>query len=163
MRDSDFSKGEGRVSSQAAERWREGRPMRDAGVKRGRSPFQEAKRLGISPCELNEIELRRRSKWELLDKVQSSDGKKRNTARYDGEIHVGCGKRRDGRWNVIVIPPAGGRGDVRIVQDDLELMQAVEIAGQLRKRVREFPQAETYSADDLLALCVRLPDTIKRT
>jgi hypothetical protein len=39
-------------------------------------------------------------------------------------------------------------------------MEAAEIAGQLRKRVREFPQAETYSVDELLALCTRLRETI---
>jgi hypothetical protein len=63
---------------------------------------------------------------------------------------------------VIVIPPAGEREDVRIVQDDLEFMQAMEISGQLRQRVREFPQAEAYSADELLALRIRLRDQTER-
>jgi hypothetical protein len=35
MRACDFCKGKGQVSSEAAERWREGRAMRDAGVKQG--------------------------------------------------------------------------------------------------------------------------------
>jgi hypothetical protein len=124
--------------------------------------FRKRNGSGISSLDLNEIELGRRSKREVLDEVHLSDGKNRNTAHYYGEIYFGCGERRDGRWNVIVIPPAGEREDVRIVQDDLEFMQAVEIGGQPRKRVREFPQAETYSADELLALCIRLRDQTER-
>jgi hypothetical protein len=77
------------------------------------------------------------------------------------EIYVGCGERQDGRWNVIVIPPGGARDDVRIVQPDLDILEAAEIAGRLRERVREFPQAEAYSADELLALCTRMRETIK--
>jgi len=38
----------------AVERWREHGAMREARVKQGRSPVQEAKRLGISPVERNE-------------------------------------------------------------------------------------------------------------
>ena len=56
---------------------------------------------------------------------------------------------------MIVIPPGGARDDVRIVQPDLDILEAAEIAG------REFPQAEAYSADELLALCTRLRETIK--
>src|SRR5229473_3686335 len=77
------------------------------------------------------------------------------------EIYVGCGERQDGRWNVIVIPPGGARDDVRVVQPDLDILEAAEIAGRLRERVRELPQAEAYSADELLALCTRLRETIK--
>jgi hypothetical protein len=77
------------------------------------------------------------------------------------EIYVGCGERQDGRWNVVVIPPGGARDDVRVVQPDLDILEAAEIAWRLRERVREFPQAEGYSADELLALCTRLRETIK--
>jgi hypothetical protein len=35
------------------------------------------------------------------------------------EVYVGCGQRRDGRWDAIVIPPGAGRDDVRVVQPDL--------------------------------------------
>jgi hypothetical protein len=56
MRACDFCKGEGEVSSEAAERWREGRTMHDARVKHGLKQQQEAERLGISPIELNDIE-----------------------------------------------------------------------------------------------------------
>jgi hypothetical protein len=52
MRACGFCKGEGQVSSEAAELWREGRAMRDARVKEGRSLFQEAKRRGVSPVDL---------------------------------------------------------------------------------------------------------------
>jgi len=65
MRACDFCKGEGQVSSEAAERWREGKVMRDARVKQGRTQQQEAERLGISPMELNDIEHGRRSLDEL--------------------------------------------------------------------------------------------------
>ncbi len=44
------------------------------------------------------------------------------------EIYVGCGERQDGRWNVIVIPPGGARDDVRVVQPDLDILEAAEIA-----------------------------------
>jgi hypothetical protein len=77
------------------------------------------------------------------------------------EVYVGCGERPDGRWNVIAIPPGGARNDIRIVQADLELLAALDIAAQLRERVSEFPQAEFYSADELLALAIRLRETIK--
>jgi hypothetical protein len=50
--------------------------MRDARVRQGRALVREAKRLGISPFELNEIELGRRSKGEILDEVHSSNGRK---------------------------------------------------------------------------------------
>jgi hypothetical protein len=133
----------------------------DARVKHGRTPFQEAKRLGNSPCDLNEIELGRRSEREVLDEVHSSDAKKGNTRITIARLMWICGERRDGRWVVIVIPPAGDREDVRVVQADLEFMQAIEIVRRLRKPVREFPQAETYSADELSALCTRLCETIK--
>jgi hypothetical protein len=35
------------------------------------------------------------------------------------------------------------------------------MAARLRERVGECPQAEAYSADELLALCIRLRETIK--
>jgi transcriptional regulator with XRE-family HTH domain len=162
MRACDFCKGEGQVSSEVAERWREGRAIRDARIKEGRSQLQEAKRLGISPVDLNDIEFGRKSKRDVLNENHSSDGKKRNTAHYYGEVYVGCGERRDGRCDVIVVSPAGDREDVRIVQPDLEFSEAADIAGRLRKRVREFPQAEAYSADELLALCTRLRDQTDR-
>ncbi len=75
---------------------------------------------------------------------------------------MGCGERQDGRWDVIVIPPAGAREDVRIVQPDLEFSEAAAIAGRLRERVREVPQAEAYSADELFSLCTRLRDQTER-
>jgi hypothetical protein len=78
------------------------------------------------------------------------------------EVYVGCGKRPDGGWDVIAIPPGGARDDVRIVQADLEFLEAAEIAARLRERVREFPQAEAYSADELLAPCTRLRDKTAR-
>jgi hypothetical protein len=80
MRACDFCKGEGQVSSEAAELWREGSAMRDARVKEGRSQLQEAKRLGISPVDLNDIEFGRKSKRDVLNENHSSDGKERNTA-----------------------------------------------------------------------------------
>jgi ribosome-binding protein aMBF1 (putative translation factor) len=61
MRACSFCKGEGQVSSEAAERWRMGQAMRDARVKRGLTQQQEAEWLGISPRELNAIELGRLS------------------------------------------------------------------------------------------------------
>ena len=77
------------------------------------------------------------------------------------KIYVGCGERQGRRWNVIVIPPGGARDDVRVVQPDLDILEAAEIAGRLRERVRESPQAEAYTADELLAPCTRLRETIK--
>lgn len=77
------------------------------------------------------------------------------------EIYVGCAEQHDGSWNVIVIPPGGARDDVRVIQTGLDILKAGEIAARLRERVREFPQAEDYSADELLALCMRLRETIK--
>lgn len=79
-----------------------------------------------------------------------------------GEVYVGCGERKDGRGDVIVIPPAGEREDVRTVQADLDFMQAIEIAGQLRECMKEFPQALDCSADELLVLAIRLREAIKR-
>jgi ribosome-binding protein aMBF1 (putative translation factor) len=61
MRACSFCKGEGQVSSEAAERWRTGKALRDARVKRGLTQQQEAEWLGISPRELNAIELGRLS------------------------------------------------------------------------------------------------------
>ena len=61
MRACSFCKGEGQVSSEAAERWRTGKAVRDARVKRGLTQQQEAEWLGISPRELNAIELGRLS------------------------------------------------------------------------------------------------------
>jgi hypothetical protein len=77
------------------------------------------------------------------------------------EVYVGCGARQNERWDVIVIPPGGGRECVRVVQADLEILEAAEIAARLRERVRKFPQAEAYSSDELLALCTRLRETIE--
>jgi transcriptional regulator with XRE-family HTH domain len=65
MRACDFCKGEGQVSSEAGERWRAGKAMRDERVKQSRTQQQEAERLGISPMELNDIEHGRRSLDEL--------------------------------------------------------------------------------------------------
>ncbi len=52
----DLCKGEGQVSPVTAERWRQGRAMRDARVKLGTSQREEANRLGISLIQLNDIE-----------------------------------------------------------------------------------------------------------
>jgi len=52
------------------------------------------------------------------------------------EIYVGCAERQDGSWNVIVIPPGGARDDVRVIQTDLDILRAGEIAARLRERVR---------------------------
>ena len=63
----EFCKGEGQVSSEAAEaadRWCMGKAMRDARVKQGRTQQQEAERLGISPIELNDLERGRHSSDE---------------------------------------------------------------------------------------------------
>jgi hypothetical protein len=65
MRACSFCKGEGQVSSEAAERWRTGQAMRDARVKRGFTQREEAMRFGISWIELNDIEHGRRSSDEL--------------------------------------------------------------------------------------------------
>ena len=51
--------------------------------------------------------------------------------------------------------------DVRVVQPDLDILEAAEIAWRLRERVLDFPQADSYSADELLVLCTRLRETIK--
>jgi DNA-binding XRE family transcriptional regulator len=65
VRACDFCRGEGRVSSEIADRWRAGKAMRDARVKQGRTQQEEADWLGISPMELNDIERGRRSMDEL--------------------------------------------------------------------------------------------------
>jgi single-strand DNA-binding protein len=65
VRACEFCKGEGQVSSEAGERWRTGKAMRDERVKQGRTQQQEAEWLGISPMELNDIEHGRRSLDEL--------------------------------------------------------------------------------------------------
>jgi hypothetical protein len=117
----DFCKGKDEVSSEAAERWREGKALLDACVKQGRSQLQEAKRLGISSFELNEVELGRKSRHDVFDENRSSNG---NTAHYYGEIYLGCGERKDGCWDVIVIPLRGEREDVRVVQAELEFLEA---------------------------------------
>jgi DNA-binding XRE family transcriptional regulator len=44
------------VNSDADERWRTGKAMRDARVKQGRTQEQEAEWLGVSPMDLNDIE-----------------------------------------------------------------------------------------------------------
>jgi transcriptional regulator with XRE-family HTH domain len=57
----EFCEGEGQVSSEAGERWRAGKAMRDARVKQGLTQEQEAERLGISRIELNDLEHGQRS------------------------------------------------------------------------------------------------------
>jgi hypothetical protein len=94
MRACDFCKGEGQVSSDAAERWREGRAMRDARVKEGRSQLQEAKRLGISPVELNEIELGRKSKRDVHEPFIRWQEKEYGALLWRGL----CGMRRTPGW-----------------------------------------------------------------
>jgi len=44
------------VSADAGERWNKGRALREARVRQGRSLFEEATALGITPEALNEIE-----------------------------------------------------------------------------------------------------------
>ena len=61
VRACEFCEGEGQVSSEAGERWRAGKALRDARVKQGLTQQQEAERLGISPMELNDLEHGRRS------------------------------------------------------------------------------------------------------
>jgi hypothetical protein len=56
MRACSFCKGEGQVSSEAGERWRAGKAMRDGRVKQGLTQREEAMRLGISWIDLNGIE-----------------------------------------------------------------------------------------------------------
>jgi len=51
-----FCKGQGQVSADAGERWNKGRALREARVRQGRSLFEEATALGITPEALNEIE-----------------------------------------------------------------------------------------------------------
>lgn len=146
--------------------------MRDERVQRGRTQREEVKLLGIMPFELNDIEQGRKIEqprdvrvggrsFQPSSDSQKFDGEKTMALIYR-EVYVGCGERPDGRWDVIAIPPGGARDDVRIVQADLELLEAVHIAARLRERVREFPQAEAYSADELLALCTRVRDKTTR-
>jgi len=54
---------------------------------------------------------------------------------------------------VNVILPVADREDVKVVQADLEFMQAVGITGQLHKRAREYPQTEAFEADELQRRC----------
>jgi len=61
----DFCKGEGEVSSEAAERWRNGHAMRKARIKRYLTIMQEAAILGVDPELLNDVEFGRRSLEEL--------------------------------------------------------------------------------------------------
>jgi hypothetical protein len=129
--------------------------MQEARVKRARTLFQEAKRLGVDPFELNQAEWGRKSLQEVLDESRLASAEQRKSWYY-GEIYVGCGERKDGRWNVIVVPPAGENHELRVVQTDLDLLEAAEIAGRLRKQVHEHPQAALLSADELLKLCVSL-------
>jgi hypothetical protein len=56
VRTCEFCRGEGQVNSDADERWRTGKAMRDARVKQGRTQEQEAEWLGVSPMDLNDIE-----------------------------------------------------------------------------------------------------------
>jgi hypothetical protein len=155
IRPCDLCHGEGEVSPEAEARWREGEAMRKARIKQGRTVFGEAKRLGVDPFELNQAEFGRKSLQEVLDENRRASDEKRKSYYY-GEIYVGCGERKDGRWNVIVIPPAGERDDLRVVQADLEFLEAAEVAARLRKQVREHPHAESLSADELLRLCIGL-------
>lgn len=74
------------MSSEAGERWRAGKAMRDARVRQCRTQQQEAERLGISPMELNDIELGGRS----LDEV-----KKPTMA--EKEYSRGRGANREGK------------------------------------------------------------------
>ena len=60
-----FCKGEGEVSSDAAERWHEGEAMRRERVEEGLTLFQKATILGVDPILLNDIEHGRRSAEEL--------------------------------------------------------------------------------------------------
>jgi hypothetical protein len=52
----DFCGGMGIVAVEAANRWREGRAMRDGRVKAGLSPAEGAARRGLTVFEQNEIE-----------------------------------------------------------------------------------------------------------
>ena len=56
-----FCKGEGQVSSEAGERWHQGRALREARVGRGLTLSEQAAILGIEPIVLNDIELGRLS------------------------------------------------------------------------------------------------------
>ena len=107
------------MSSEAEARWREGEAMRKARIKQGRTVFGEAKRLGVDPFEFNQAEFGRKSLQEVLDENRRASDEKRKSYYY-GEIYVGCGERKDGRWNMIVIPPAGEHDELRVVQADLE-------------------------------------------
>jgi hypothetical protein len=148
IRPCDFCHGEGEVSPEAEALWREGEAMRKARIKQGRTVFGEAKRLGIDPFELNQAAFGRKTLQEVLDENRRASDEKRKSYYY-GEIYVGCGERKDGRWNVIVIPPAGERDELRVVQADLEFLEAADVAARLRNQVREHKRAETYSADEL--------------
>jgi hypothetical protein len=65
MRVCDFCKGEGQVSSEAAERWRNGYAMRKDRIKRGLTVMQEAAILGVDPKLLSDVEFGRRPLEEL--------------------------------------------------------------------------------------------------
>ena len=80
VRTCEFCKGEGQVSSDADERWRASKAMRDARVKQGRTQEQEAEGLGISPMDLNDIEHGRRS----MDEVKKAAIKEMKPSRGRG-------------------------------------------------------------------------------
>jgi hypothetical protein len=61
------------------------------------------------------------------------------------ELYVACGERPDGRWDLIVIPPEGGRNEIRIVKPDFDMVEGMQIAARLRERVRDFPQGRLLS------------------
>jgi DNA-binding transcriptional regulator YiaG len=69
----NFCKGEGQVSSEAAERWRKGRALRDARVKQHISQREEAIRLGITWIQLNDIEHGRLSLEQISNRILSKE------------------------------------------------------------------------------------------
>jgi single-strand DNA-binding protein len=77
-----FCEGEGHVSSEAGERWRAGKAIRDARVKQGLTQEQEAERLGISAIELNDVERGRlfldEVKKPTIDETENSRGRGAN-------------------------------------------------------------------------------------
>jgi single-strand DNA-binding protein len=71
------------VSSEAADRWRTGKAMRDERVKQGRTQQEEAERLGMSPIELDDLERGRHSLDEpkKLTMVKTDHSRERGTNR----------------------------------------------------------------------------------
>jgi len=64
-----FCKGEGQVSSEAAERLRKGQALCEERVKRGFTQREEAIRLGISWIQLNDIEHGRLSLEQVSNRL----------------------------------------------------------------------------------------------